>query len=300
MPRKNLHNRKKILMIGLPKGSLEENTLSLFARAGWKIKGESRELFPGIDDPDLQVLMLRAQEMALSVQDGPLDCGLTGRDWVIEQGARVKEVCALTYSKTGFRKVRWVVAVPANSKIKSPKDLKGKRIATEAVHLAKKYLARNRVKAEVTFSWGATEAKAGISADAIIEVTESGSSLKANNLRIVDTVMESETVLIANRQVWETNPWKREKIEIIAMMLKGALAAAGRVGLKMNVPEKGLKQVIGILPALHTPTLSQLSDRGWYSLEVIVEERVVRELIPLLKKAGAGGIIEYPLNKLIY
>ncbi len=291
---------KKILRIGLPKGSLEQATLSLFEKAGWQIKMGSRELFPATDDSELEVVMLRAQEMAKSVEHGVLDAGLTGRDWVIEQGAQVKEICELTYSKTGFRKVRWVVAVPMDSRINTPRDLNGKRIATEVVNIAKKYLARKKVKAEVEFSWGATEAKAPLLADAIIEVTETGSSLRANGLRILDTVLESETVLIANRQVYQSNPWKRDKIDILAMMLKGALAAAARVGVKMNVPQKALKQVIALLPALHTPTLSQLSDTGWYSLEVIVEEKTVRELIPKLKKAGAGGIIEYPLNKLIY
>jgi ATP phosphoribosyltransferase len=298
--KKKSNKGKKILKIGLPKGSLEQTTLALFEKAGWRIKLGQRDLFPVVDDPELEAIMLRAQEMASYVENGVLDCGLTGRDWVIEQGAKVKEICPLTYSKTGFRKVRWVVAVPVDCAIKKPKDLKGKVIATEVVNITKKYLREKRVKATVEFSWGATEAKAGLLADAIVEVTETGSSLAANNLRILDTVMWSETVLIANNDIYKTNPWKRDKIEMLAMMLKGALEAGNRVGLKMNVPKISLKKVIGILPALHTPTLSQLSDPGWFSLEVIVEEKTVREMIPLLKKAGASGIIEYPLNKLIY
>jgi len=291
---------KKILRIGLPKGSLEQATLSLFEKAGWRIKGENRELFPVIDDPELEAVMLRAQEMAGYVENGVLDCGLTGRDWVIEQGAKVKEICPLTYSKSGFRKVKWVVAAPVDSPIKSAKGLAGKRIATEAVNITRDYLRARKVKADVVFSWGATEAKSPLFADAIVEVTETGRSLAANNLRIIDTVLESETVLIANNRAWKSDPWKRDKIEILAMMLKGALAAGSKVGLKMNVPEGSLKRVLSLLPALHTPTLSPLSDQGWFSLEVIVEEKVVREMVPKLKKAGAGGIIEYPLNKLIY
>jgi ATP phosphoribosyltransferase len=297
---KKISQTKKILRIGLPKGSLEQTTMALFEKAGWRIKGGNRELFPSIDDPEIEAVMLRAQEMAGYVENGVLDCGLTGRDWVIEQGAKVKEICPLTYSKTGFRKVRWVVAVPADSAIKTPSGLKGKRIATEVIRITSDYLRRRKVKADVVFSWGATEAKSPLFADAIVEVTETGRSLAANNLRIIDTVMESETVLIANPGVFKNNPWKRDKIEILAMMLKGALEAGNRVGLKMNVPDKALKKVLSILPALHTPTLSLLSDKGWYSLEVIVEEKKVREMIPALKKAGAAGIIEYPLNKLIY
>jgi len=293
-------NKEKVLKIGLPKGSLEQTTIALFEKAGWRIKVGNRELFPIIDDPELEGILLRAQEMAGYVEKGVLDCGLTGRDWVIEQGAKVKEICSLTYSKAGFRNVRWVVAVPADSKIRSPKGLAGKTIATEVVNIAKQYLRKNKVKANVEFSWGATEAKAGLLADAIIEVTETGGSLAANNLRILDTVIWSETVLIANNNVWKNDAWKKEKIETLAMMLTGALQSGSRVGLKMNVPANSLKQVLRILPALHTPTLSQLSSGDWYSVEVIVEEKTVREMAPLLKKAGAAGIIEYPLNKLIY
>jgi len=298
--KKGLKKAIKILTIGLPKGSLEQTTIALFEKAGWRIKGGDRDLFPNIDDPEIEVVMLRAQEIAGYVENRSIDCGLTGRDWVSETGAKVREICSLTYSKTGFRKVKWVVAAPIKSSIKSPKDLQGKTIVTEAVNLTKKYLRGKRIKARVDFSWGATEAKPGLFCDAIVEVTETGRSLLANNLKIIDTVLESETVLIANNSVWKNDVWKREKIQIIAMMLKGALEASSRVGLKMNVPEKSLNRVLKFLPALHTPTLSQLSDQGWYSLEVIVEEKQVRELIPLLKKAGAGGIIEYPLNKLIY
>jgi len=294
------NKKERVLKIGLPKGSLEQTTIALFEKAGWRIKVGNRELFPIIDDPELEGILLRAQEMAGYVEKGVLDCGLTGRDWVIEQGAKVKEICSLNYSKAGFRNVRWVVAVPADSKIKSPKGLAGKTIATEVVNIAKQYLRKNKVKANVEFSWGATEAKAGLLADAIIEVTETGNSLAANNLRILDTVMWSETVLIANDSILKNDAWKREKIETLAMMLKGALQSGSRVGLKMNVPANSLKQVLKILPALQTPTLSQLSSGDWYSVEVIVEEKTVREMVPLLKKAGAAGIIEYPLNKLIY
>lgn len=292
--------KKKTLRIGLPKGSLEQSTLGLFEKAGWRISAGARELFLITDDQELEARLFRAQEIPKYVEMPILDCGLTGRDWVIEQRAKVKEICALTYSKTGFRKVKWVVAVPMDSPVKTIYGLNGKRIATEAVNITKDYLRRNKIKAEVIFSWGATEAKAPDVADAIVEITETGKSLMANNFRIIDTVLESETVLIANHSVWEKDRWKREKIETIAMMLKGALSAVGQVGLKMNVPQRSLKQVLKLLPALHTPTISQLTDPGWYSLEIIVEEKKVRELIPVLKKAGASGIIEYPLNKLIY
>jgi ATP phosphoribosyltransferase len=290
---------KHKLQIGIPKGSLQESTIALFKKAGWNIRVGQRELTPIIDDPELEGILLRAQEMAGYVEKGVLDCGLTGRDWVIEQGARVKEVCPLTYSKAGLRRVRWVVAVPVDSRIKSPRGLQGKRISTEVVNIAKAYLKKKGVKAEVEFSWGATEIKAPLLADAIIEVTETGSSLAANNLRILDIVLWSETVFIANHTAWK-NSWKRNKIQTLALMLKGALEAESKVGLKMNVPKKALKRVTRILPALHTPTLSSLSDPEWFSLEVIVDEEVVCDIIPKLKRAGATGIIEYPLNKVIY
>jgi len=291
--------KEKKLKLALPKGSLQKTTFELFEKAGWRINIGARELFPGIDDPELEAVLLRAQEIAGYVERGVFDCGITGKDWVIEQGAKVTEICPLTYSKTGFRPVRWVVAVPENSPIKKPRDLNGKRIATEAVNLTKKYLKEKSIKAEVEFSWGATEAKAML-VDAIVEVTETGSSLKANNLRIVDTVMWSEPVLIANSKIYKKDSWKKEKINTIAMMLKGALQAFGQVGLKMNVPKDKLDAVLKVLPALHTPTLAQLAGSDWYSVEVVVEEKKVRQLIPKLKKAGASGIIEYPLNKLIY
>jgi ATP phosphoribosyltransferase len=293
-------DREDKLWLGLPKGSLEQTTIELFGKAGWKVSSSSRQLFPEINDDYIQVMMLRAQEIAKTVERKVLDCGLTGRDWMVEQKAKVKEVCALTYSKTGFRKVKWVVAVPNDSQIKTVADLNNCNIATEAINITKSYLNKNKVKANVVFSWGATEAKAPILADAIVEVTETGRSLAANNLRILDTVFESETVFIANKEVYEKDAGRREKIDNIALMLQGAMAATSRVGLKMNVPGDSLKTVLKILPALHTPTLSQLADGSWYSLEIIVAEKKVRELIPLLKKAGASGIIEYPLNKLIY
>jgi len=288
----------KKLIIGLPKGSLQESTVALFKKAGWNIYIGSRELTPRIDDPELSGLLIRAQEMAGYVAEGVLDCGLTGRDWVIEQGAKVKEVCALTYSKVGFSKVRWVLAVPQDSPIRSPRGLRGKCVATEAVNLTRAYLKKHKVKATVEFSWGATEAKPPLLADAIVEVTETGSSLAANNLRIVDTVMWSETVLIANLKSWR-DPWKRAKLETLALLLQGALEAGAKVGLKMNVSKKSLARVMRKLPALHTPTVSSLSDPGWFSLEVVIDEKVVRDLVPELKRAGASGIIEYPLNKVI-
>ena len=292
-------NQAKKLKIALPKGSLQQTTFELFSRAGWRITTGTRELFPSIDDPEIEATLLRAQEIASYVEKGIFDCGITGKDWVIEQSAKVKEVCALTYAKTGFRPVRWVVAVPEDSPIKTPKQLQGKRIATEAVNLTKKYLKEKGIKAEVEFSWGATEAKAHL-VDAIVEVTETGSSLRANNLRTLDTVLWSEPVLIANQAVWKSNSWKKEKIQVLAMMLQGALQAYNQVGLKMNVPKKSLDKVLNLLPALQTPTLAPLANSDWFSLEVVVEEKEVRRLIPLLKKAGASGIIEYPLIKLIY
>ena len=287
------------LKLGIPKGSLENATIDLFRRAGFAITTSSRSYFPGIDDPDIECMLIRAQEMARYVEDGVFDAGLTGFDWICESGARVKEVCELIYAKSGFRPVRWVLAVPQNSKINSVKDLKGKRVATELVSYVKKYLARNKVKAEVEFSWGATEAKAPALVDAIVELTETGSSLKANNLRIVEEVLTSTTRFIANAKAWN-DPWKRQKIENLAILLKGALAAEGMVGLKMNVAEKNLKKIEGILPALKRPTVSRLDIKGWVALEVIIEEKVVKKIIPALKRAGAEGIIEYPLNKVIY
>lgn len=290
--------KRKQLMLGLPKGSLQESTFALFKKAGWNIWTGERALMPHVDDSEISCLLIRAQEMAGCVEKGVLDAGLTGRDWVVEQGAKVKEVSSLTYSKSGFRKVRWVVAVPENSSIRRVKDLAGKRIATEAVNMTRRYLKKHKVRAEVEFSWGATEIKPPLLADAIVELTETGSSLRANNLRIIDTVMESETVLIVNMDAYK-NAWKRKKIDTIALMLQGALEAQSKVGLKLNVSKQDKDKIFKILPALHTPTIAELSDSDWLSVEVVIDEKLVRELVPDLKKAGATGIIEYPLNKVI-
>jgi ATP phosphoribosyltransferase len=287
-----------VLNIGLPKGSLQDSTLHLFRKAGFTITVGSRSYVPTIDDPELSGLLIRAQEMARYVQDGILDVGLTGRDWVLEQNARVKEVCTLLYARGGLRPVRWVVAVPEESPIRSVKDLNGKRVATELVQYTKRYLKEAGVEAQVEFSWGATEVKAPRLADAIVELTETGSSLRANKLRVVETILESTTVLIANRESWK-DPWKRRKIENISLLLQGALRAEEKVGLKMNVGRDDLDRVLKVLPALQNPTISTLSEAGWFSLEVIVDEKTVRELIPLLKTEGASGIVEYPLNKVI-
>ena len=294
MPPKG-HN---ILNIGLPKGSLQESTLKLFRKAGFTISVGPRSYIPSIDDPELSGLLIRAQEMARYVQDGILDLGLTGRDWVLEQNAKVREVCPLLYAKGGLRPVRWVVAVPNDSPIRKIADLAGKRIATELVQYTRRFLRERGVEAQVEFSWGATEVKAPLLADAIVELTETGSTLRANNLRIVDTILESTTVLIANRESWK-NPWKRRKIETIEMLLAGALRAEEKVGVKMNVKSADLGSLLKVLPAMQNPTVSSLSEAGWFSLEVIVDEKTVRELIPILKKTGASGIVEYPLNKVI-
>ncbi|MCL2334570.1 MAG: ATP phosphoribosyltransferase [Endomicrobia bacterium] len=289
----------KKLRLGFPKGSLQDSTAELFKKAGIRINISSRSYFPSCDDEDIEIMLVRSQEMAKYVQDGFFDCGLTGYDWICESGAKVKEVCELQYAKSGFRPVRWVLCVPEASKVKSIKDLQGKRVATELVNFTKKYFAKNKVKADIEFSWGATEAKAGSLVDAIVELTETGSSLRANKLRIVEELLTSTTRFIANDKALN-DKWKREKIENMAMLLKGALAAEGMVGLKMNVPCKALDKVIEVLPALKKPTISQLSDENWVALEVIMEENVVKKIIPALKRAGAEGIIEYPLNKIIY
>lgn len=289
---------KKKLKLGLPKGSLQESTLKLFKKAGYNISIDSRSYYPAFDDPDIEALLIRAQEMARYVDDGVLDAGLTGKDWVLEQGADVKEVAELNYAKGGLRPVRWVIAVPNDSKIKKVSDLNGKRIATELVGFTNKYLKSKGIKAEVDFSWGATEVKPPHLCDAIVELTETGTSLKANNLRIIETILESSTRFIANKKAWKDN-WKRQKMENIVLLLKGALAAEEKVGLKMNVSEKSLKKVMSLLSALHSPTISSLSDKGWFALEVMIDEKVVRDLIPKLKAIGAEGIIEYPLNKVI-
>jgi ATP phosphoribosyltransferase len=289
---------KMKLKIGLPKGSLQETTFRLFKNAGYSIKLLERSYVPAIDDPEIEGLVIRAQEMARYVEDGILDMGITGWDWVLEQNAEVVELTRLKYGKVGFRGVKWVVAVPADSKIKRIEDLKGKKIATELVSFTKRYLKKRGIEAQIEFSWGATEVKPPLLADAIVEVTETGASLKANNLRIIDTILESETVLIANKKAWK-DPWKKRKMENIVILLKGALVAEEKVGLKMNVPTKKLKEVTSILPSLHTPTVSSLSDKDWVAIEVILDEKVVRDIIPDLKRAGAQGIVEYPLNKVI-
>ncbi|MFO8058939.1 MAG: ATP phosphoribosyltransferase [bacterium] len=286
------------LVLGLPKGSLQDATFDLFRRAGWRIRVGERSLAPSIDDPEISCLLIRAQEMAGYVENGVLDCGLTGIDWVSEQGAKVKEVCSLVYSKASTSKVRWVVAVPESSPVKKIKDLEGKRIATEAVNMTRKFLKSHGVKAEVEFSWGATEIKPPLLADAIVELTETGSSLKANNLRIVDTVMESETVLVANRDSYR-DKWKQDKMETVALMLQGALKAEKKAGLKMNVPRSKLDKILGLLPSMQSPTIASHSDEQWLAVEVVIDEKEARELVPRLKQAGATGIIEYPLNKVI-
>jgi len=289
---------KKILKLGLPKGSLEKSTYKLFEKAGFRITAPSRSYYPTVDDDELEIILFRPQEMSRYVEDGIIDAGLTGYDWILENSSKVETITELTYSKQTNRPVRWVLAVSNDSKIKSVKQLQGKKVVTELVNATKKYLAKNKVKAEVEFSWGATEAKPPKLADAIVEATETGSSLRANNLRIIDTILTSCTQFIANKQSYK-DKWKREKLDNIAMLLEGAMAAESKVGLKMNAPEKGLKKVLALLPALKTPTVAPLSVKGWVSVETVIEEAVVRNLIPQLKKVGASGIIEYPLNKVI-
>lgn len=290
--------KEKILKLGLPKGSLQESTLRLFRKAGYIISVSGRSYYPVFDDPEIESMLIRAQEMARYVEDGHLDCGLTGKDWILEQNADVVEVAELRYAKEGFRPVKWVIAVPMDSKIKTIKDLEGKRIATELVGFTKRYLKQRGIKAEVDFSWGATEVKPPHLADAIVELTETGASLRANNLRIVEVMIESTTRFIANKRAWQ-DKWKRQKMENVALLLKGALAAEEKVGLKMNVPEDSFKKVLSLLSAMHSPTVSPLSDKGWYAIDVVIDERTVRDIIPKLKKAGASGIVEYQLNKVI-
>src|SRR6202521_2307554 len=284
------------LKLGIPKGSLENATVDLFRRAGFQITTSSRSYFPAIDDPEIECMLIRAQEMARYVEDGVLDAGLTGRDWVEENEAKVENVADLIYAKQSFGKVRWVLAVPEASPYKSVKDLQGKIIATELVAATKRYLERNGVTAKVEFSWGATEVKPPELADAIVEVTETGSSLRANKLRIVETVLESNTQLIANLDSWK-DAWKRRKLEDIKMLLEGAIHAMGKVGLMMNVERTHLDAVLKVLPALKNPTISPLSDGDWLALNTILDESTVRSIIPRLKEAGAQGIVEYPLNK---
>ncbi len=287
------------LKLGIPKGSLQDSTVELFAKAGWRISVSSRSYYPGVDDPEIECMMVRAQEMARYVESGALDAGLTGKDWIMETGSDVVEVAELIYSKTSLGRVRWVLAVAEDSPIQSVRDLEGKVIATEAVRMTEKYLERNGVKARVEFSWGATEVKVPDLADGIVEVTETGSSLRANHLRVVDTLLESAPWFIANRKAWQ-DAWKREKIENIVLLLEGAIKAYNRVGLMLNVRRMDLEKVLGALPALRNPTIAQLSDPGWVAINTIVEEKTVRQLIPKLKSAGAEGIVEYPLNKIVY
>jgi len=289
----------RILKLGLPKGSLQESTIRLFGKAGYKVTVPDRSYTPSIDDPEIECLMFRAQEIARYVEREVLDAGLTGKDWITENEADVLEAEDLVYSKASTKPFRWVLAVPEDSEIQSVRDLEGKRIATELVQATRKYLQEHGVSAEVEYSWGATEIKAPSLVDAIVEGTETGASLSAHNLRIVDTVIESSTKLIANHKAW-ADPWKREKIKVLGMLLKGALEADAKVGLKMNVAKAKLEEISAQLPALHTPTISEQADPDWVALEVVIDEQVVRDIIPKLKKAGAEGIIEYPLNKVIY
>jgi len=286
------------LRLGIPKGSLEAATVELFRRAGWVISVSSRSYFPTIDDPEIECMLIRAQEMARYVEQGILDAGLTGMDWIAESNADVLPVADLIYARQSFGKVRWVLAVPEDSPIQSVQDLQGKVVATELVGATQNYLARNGVEAKVEFSWGATEVKPPILADAIVEVTETGSSLRANKLRIVETVLESNTQLIVNRATWEDS-WKQQKLLDMKLLLEGAIAAVGCVGLMLNAPADSLKQVLEILPALNSPTISPLADGTWVAINTVLPESNVRAIIPRLKQAGATGIVEYPLNKIV-
>ena len=286
------------LRLGIPAGSLQEATSDLFRRAGYKITFHTRSYYPTIDDDEIECLLIRAQEMARYVADGVLDAGLTGHDWIVETGADVVEVAELVFSKVSRRPVRWVLCVPDDSPVQRVEDLAGKRIATEAVGLTRSFLARHGVEARIEFSWGATEVKPPRLADAIVEVTETGSSLRANNLRIVAEVLQSTPRLIANRQSYD-DKWLRAKIDDLALMLRAAIQAEGKVGLMMNVPRESLPQVLELLPALQNPTVSSLADDGWVDVITVLEERVVRQIVPRLKAAGARGIVEYPLNKVI-
>jgi ATP phosphoribosyltransferase len=286
------------LKLGIPKGSLENATIDLFRRAGYAITTSSRSYFPAIDDPEIECMLIRAQEMARYVQDGILDAGLTGRDWIAETEAQVEAIADLVYAKQSFGKVRWVLAVPESSAFQSVRDLEGKTVATELVSTTKRYLSQHGVHAKVEFSWGATEVKPPVLADAIVEVTETGSSLRANKLKIIDTVIESNTQLIGNRESWQ-DPWKRRKLEDMRMLLQGAINALGKVGLMLNVQRDNLPAVLEVLPALKRPTISHLSDEEWLAVNTILDESTVRDIIPRLKQAGAQGIVEYPLNKIV-
>jgi ATP phosphoribosyltransferase len=289
---------EQVLKLGIPAGSLQEATGELFRKAGYKITFASRSYYPTIDDPEIQCTLIRAQEMPRYVQDGSLDCGLTGYDWILENDAHVVELAELIFSKVSKRPVRWVLAVPNDSPIYGVKDLQGKRIATEVVNVTRRWLKQHGVEAQVEFSWGATEVKPPRLADAIVEVTETGSSLRANNLRIVCDLMQSTTRFIANEKA-AADPWKRQKMDDLILMLQGAMAAEGRVGLMMNVRQSDLPAVLKILPALQTPTISALADKQWVAVNTIIDENIVRHIVPQLKQAGARGIVEYPLNKII-
>ena len=288
-----------ILKLGIPKGSLEEATVNLFTKAGYNIKIKSRSYFPSIDDNEIECMLIRAQEIARYVQNGVLDAGLTGKDWIQENRADVVEIADLVYSKTSSRPVRWVLAVPNESPIQSVKDLQGKRIATEAVNMTVDYLKKHGVTAEVEFSWGATEVKPPKLVDAIVEITETGSSLRANNLRIIETLMESNTKFVMNKEAYD-NPWKKQKVERLVLMLQSAMAANGQVGLMMNVPKNKLDEVMKILPEGKKPTIAELTDSNWMDLTVILEERLVREIAPDLKAIGVEDIVEYSINKIIH
>ncbi len=289
---------QQLLQLGIPAGSLQEATCELFRKAGYRIKISSRSYYPTIDDPEIECLLIRAQEMARYVEQGILDAGITGHDWVLETEAQVTEVCELVFSKVSRRPVRWVLCVPNDSPIKTVEDLEGKRIATEAVGLTSRFLAKHGVRATVEFSWGATEVKPPRLADAIVEVTETGGSLRANNLRIVAEVLQSTTRLIANEKTY-ADAWKREKIDNLALMLKACLHAEGKVGLMLNIRRADLEKVLDLLPALQTPTVASLSDPEWLDVNTIIEESVVRSIVPQLKAVGAKGIVEYAINKLI-
>jgi ATP phosphoribosyltransferase len=294
-----MNNKNQVLRFGLPKGSLQEATIEKMAKAGYNISVSSRSYIPYVDDPELEIRLIRAQEISRYVEHGYLDCGITGLDWIQENGSKVHEVGEFQFNKATRQTARWVLAVPEDSAVKSVRDLQGKRIATELVNSTKKYLRQHKVRAEVEFSWGATEMKAHELVDAIVDITETGSSLRANKLRIVDTLLHSTPRLIANHASWK-EPWKRRKIETLSLLLKGALEAEAKVGLKMNIARINLAGLLKTLPALRNPTISNLSQEGWVAVETIIDEHVVRELIPALKRAGAEGIIEYPLNKVVY
>jgi ATP phosphoribosyltransferase len=299
VPSNPANQEKSVLRIGLPSGSLQEATFALFGKAGFTISGQSRSYKPGVDDPDLQIRLLRAQEISRYVEHGYLDCGLTGADWIEENQSDVESLCELTFSKISSNPTRWVLVVPENSPVRTIKDLQGKRVATEATGLTRKFFERHGVQAEIEFSWGATEVKVPDLVDAIVDVTETGSSLRANKLRIVETLMVSSPQFVANKAALK-DPWKKEKMERMVLLLKGALAARDKVGLKMNIAENQLKNLLDALPALRNPTVAHLAQPGWVAVETVIDEKVVREIIPQLKSLGAEGIIEYPLNKVVY